>query len=104
VIWMVVDRLKKFAHFLPLKHPYTADKLAQLFMSQLLKIHRMPQSIISNRDSTFTSKFWIEIFKMQGVFLTFSTAYHPLSDGQTEAVNKFVENYLRCMVCNKPKE
>jgi hypothetical protein len=55
-------------------------------------------------DSTFTSKFWIEIFKLQGVFLAFSIAYHPQSDGQTEAVNKYLENYLRCMVGDKPKE
>jgi hypothetical protein len=55
-------------------------------------------------DSTFTSKFWTEIFKLQGVFLAFSTAYHPQSDGQTEAVNKYLENYLRCMMGDKPKE
>jgi hypothetical protein len=77
VIWVVVDHLTKFAHFLPLKHPYSADKLAQLFMSQLFKLHGMPQTIISDRDSTFTSKFWYEIFRLQGVFLAFSTAYHP---------------------------
>jgi hypothetical protein len=58
VIWVVVDRLTKFAQFLPLKHPYTAEKLAELFISQLFKIHGMPTSIISDRDPTFTSKFW----------------------------------------------
>jgi hypothetical protein len=104
IIWVVVDRLTKYAHFLPLKHPYSADKLAQLFMSQLFKLHGMPQTIISDRDSTFTSKFWSEIFRLQGVFLAFSTAYHPQSDGQSEAVNKYLENYLRCMVGDKPKE
>jgi len=57
VIWVIVDCLTKFAHFLPLKHPYTAEKLAQLFISQLFKIHGMPTSIISDRDPTFTSKF-----------------------------------------------
>jgi hypothetical protein len=73
-------------------------------MSQLFKLHGMPQTIISYRDSTFTNKFWYEIFRLQGVFLAFSTAYHPQSDGQSEAVNKYLENYLRCMVGDKPKE
>jgi len=104
VIWVVVDRLTKFAQFLPLKHPYTAEKLAELFISQLFKIHGMPTSIISDRDPTFTSKFWTEIFKAQGVFLAFSSAYHLQTDGQSEAVNKYLENYLRCMICDKPKE
>jgi hypothetical protein len=101
IIWVVVDKLTKYAHFLPLKHPYTAEKLAQLFITQLFKLHGMPTSIILDRDSTFTSKFWTEIFKAQQVFLA---AYHPQSDGQSEAVNKYVENYLRCIICDKPKE
>jgi hypothetical protein len=57
VIWVVIDRLTKYAHFLPLKHLYSANKLAQLFMTQLFKLHGMPQTIISDTDSTFTSKF-----------------------------------------------
>jgi IS30 family transposase len=104
VIWVVVDRLTKYAHFFALKHPYTADKLAQLFIIQLFKLHGMTHSIISDRDTTFTSKFWTEFFKAQGVFLAFNTAYHPQSDGQPEAVNKCVENYLHCMICDKPSE
>jgi hypothetical protein len=83
---------------MPLKHPYTADKLTQLFVSQLFKLHGMPQTIVSNRDSTFTSKFSTKIFRLQGGFLAFSTAYHPQFDGQSKAVNKYMENYLRCMV------
>jgi hypothetical protein len=65
VIWVIVDQLTKYAHFIPLKHPYTAEKLAQVFMNQLFKLHGMPQSIISYRDSTFTSKFWTKVFKLQ---------------------------------------
>jgi hypothetical protein len=94
-----------FAHFLPSKHPYTAKKLAQLFISQLFKIHGMPTSIISDRNSAFTSKFWTEkIFKAQWVFLAFNLAYHPQTDGQSKIVNKYLKNYLRCMICDKPKE
>jgi hypothetical protein len=101
VIWVVVDKLTKFDHFIPLRHPFIAEKLAQLFMSRLFKLYGMPQNIVSNRDSTFTSRFWTKIFKLQGVFLAFSTTYHPQSDGQTEPVNKYIKNYLRCMVGDK---
>ena len=73
-------------------------------MSQLFKLHRMPKTIISDRDSTFTSKFWSKIFRLQGVFLAFSTIYHPQSDGQSKAMNKYLENYLSCMVGDKSKE
>jgi hypothetical protein len=66
VIWVVVDCLTKFAHFLPLKHPYSADKLAQLFMSQLFKLHGMPQTIISDRDSTFTVNFGLKFLGCKG--------------------------------------
>jgi len=104
VIWVIVDRLTKYAHFLSLAHPYTATSLAQLFVQQVFKLHGLPNSIISDRDTAFTSKFWTELFRIQGVFLAFSTAYHPQSDGQSEAVNKCVENYLRCMVHDKPSE
>jgi hypothetical protein len=62
IIWVIMDQLTKYAHFVALKHPYTA---AQVFMNQLFKLHGMPKTIISDRDSTFTSKFWIEVFKLQ---------------------------------------
>jgi hypothetical protein len=62
IIWVIMDQLTKYAHFVALKHPYTA---AQVFMNQLFKLHGMPKTIISDRDSTFTSKFWTEVFKLQ---------------------------------------
>jgi hypothetical protein len=104
VAYVMVDRLTKFGHFIPLKHPSTVEKLAQLFMSELFKLHGMPLNIVSNMDSTFTSRFWTEVFKLQGIFLAFSTTYHPQSSGQIEVVNKYLENYIRCMVGDKPKE
>ena len=74
---MVVDRLSKYAHFVPLAYPYTASIVAQAFLDYIFKLHGMPGSIISDRDPIFTSKFWQELFRLQGTTLSMSTAYHP---------------------------
>lgn len=88
VIMVVVDRLTKFAHFLALKHPYTAASVAQLFMDQVVKMHGLPISIVSDRDTIFLSHFLQHLFKLYKVQLNLSTTYHPQSDGQTERVNQ----------------
>lgn len=66
-LWVVVDRLTKFAHFIPLSHPYLANLLAELFVKHVFKLHEIPTSIISDRDPTFTNKLWNEFFTIQGV-------------------------------------
>ena len=88
VILVVVDRFTKFAHFLPVKHPYTAVIIAQLFFDNIVKLHGLPETIVSDRDTIFVSHFWKELIKKYKVNLNFTTAYHQQSDGQTEQVNQ----------------
>jgi hypothetical protein len=96
-ILVVVDKFTKFAHFLPIRHPYTAASVAKVFLEQVYKLHGMPQSIVSDRDPIFTSNFWKELFSLAKVQLRLSTAYHPQSDGQTES-QSVLEN-LPKMLC-----
>jgi hypothetical protein len=103
VIMVIVDRLTKFAHFIPIKHPYTATSVAKLFLDNIVKLHGMPHSIVSDRDTIFVSSFWKELFKLYKVNLHLSTAYHPQTDGQTERVNQCLEMYLRCSIQDSPK-
>ena len=103
-IMVVVDRFSKSAHFLPLSHPFTAKNVAEKFVEGIIKLHGMPKSIVSDRDPIFISNFWQEFFKMSGTKLKLSSSYHPQTDGQTEVVNRCVEQYLRCFVHQWPRK
>ncbi|KAA0051054.1 pol protein [Cucumis melo var. makuwa] len=98
VIWVVVDRLTKSAHFVPGKSTYTASKWGQLYMTEIVRLHGVPVSIISDRDARFTSKFWKGLQLTLGTRLDFSTAFHPQTDGQTERLNQILEDMLRACV------
>jgi hypothetical protein len=84
---VVVDKFSKYNHFIPLAHSFTAFSVAQLYMTELYKLHGMPMALISDRDRIFTSELWQWLFKIAGVQLQISSAYHPQTDGQTEHVN-----------------
>ncbi|KAJ0816356.1 putative nucleotidyltransferase, Ribonuclease H [Helianthus annuus] len=101
-IMVIVDRFTKYGHFIPLSHPYTAAKVASVFLDNIFKIHGNPDTIVSDRDPVFISAFWQEFMKLQGVKLAMSSAYHPQSDGQTEVLNRCLEAYLRSMCMDAP--
>jgi hypothetical protein len=104
VILVVVDRLTKYSHFIPLRHPYTALTVANTFLDNVVKLHGVPKSIVSDRDVVFTSKFWRQLFKAVGTNLSYSSTYHPQTDGQSEWVNQCLEQYLRCAAHESPKQ
>jgi transposase InsO family protein len=91
VILVVVDRFTKYAHFIPLSHPYTMKQVADLFQENIARLHGQPSVIVSDRDRVFTSGLWQNLFKAMGVKLHLSSAYHPQTDGQTERVNQCLE-------------
>ena len=102
VVFVIVDRLTKYTHFMALSHPYTAAKVANVYLQSVFKLHGMPSTIVSDRDPIFTSHFWRELMRLQGVALTMSSSYHPQTDGQTKVVNKSLEHYLRAFAADKP--
>jgi hypothetical protein len=97
-IWVIVDRLTKSAHFLPIKITDSMEKLAELYVREVVRLHGVPISIVSDRDPRFTSKFWKKLHEALGTKLNFSTAYHPQSDGQSERTIQTLEDMLRLCV------
>nr|GEW81810.1 retrovirus-related Pol polyprotein from transposon TNT 1-94 [Tanacetum cinerariifolium] len=94
VIFVVVDKLTKYAHFMPLAHPFLAKQVAQLFLDTVYKLRGLPTTIVSDRDKVFLNTFWKELFQFLEVKLLKSIAYHPQTDGLTEVVNRCLECYL----------
>jgi hypothetical protein len=94
-IWVIVDRLTKVAHFLPVKTTYRGPTLAELYMERIVCLHGVPKKIVSDRGTQFTSHFWEQVHTSLGTKLNFSTAYHPQTDGQTERINQILEDMLR---------
>jgi IS30 family transposase len=94
-IWVVVDRLTKSAHFIPVKTSYSSAVLVELYMSRIVCLHGVPKKIVSDRGTQFTSHFWQQLHEALGTHLNFSSAYHPQTDGQTKRTNQVLEDMLR---------
>ena len=97
-IWVVVDRLTKSVHFIPIREKFSPQKLAELFMNHIMGLHGVPMSIISNRDPQFTSRFKKGLMKELGVKLNLSTTFPPQIDGQSERTIQTLEDMLRSCV------
>ncbi|KAA0053212.1 pol protein [Cucumis melo var. makuwa] len=96
--WKWESVLTKSSHFVPGKSTYTTSKWGQLYMTEIMRLHGVPVSIVSDRDARFTSKFWKGLQLALGMRLDFSTAFHPQTDGQTERLNQILEDMLRACV------
>ena len=97
-IWVIIDRLTKCAHFLPVRRTDSLAKLSKLYMHEIVRLHGVPLSIVSDRDPRFTSRFWRSLQKALGTELRMSTAYHPQADGQSERLIQILEDMLRSCV------
>jgi transposase InsO family protein len=94
-IWVIVDRLTKVAHFIPIKTTYSEPQLAELYMSRIVCLHGVPKKIVFDRGTQFTLMFWESFHETLDTQLHFSSAYHPQTNGQTEGVNQILEDMLR---------
>ena len=97
-IWVIVDRLTKLAHFLAIHNNYSLNQLAELYVDEIVKLHGVPVSIVSDRDPRFTSRFWPKLQKALGTSLHFSTVFHLQTDGQSEKTIQNLEDMLRACV------
>jgi hypothetical protein len=103
-IWVIIDRLTKTTHFLPIKTYYPVITYSQIYVARILSLHGVPKTIMSDRGPQFVSKFWEELHKSLGTKLLHSLAYHPHTSGQTERVNQILEDMLRACVMEFPQK
>src|SRR3954471_6383129 len=97
-IWVIVDRLIKSAHFLPMNMTDPYDRLSRLYVHEIVRLHGVPASIVSDRDPRFTSHFWQSFQQALGTELRLSTTYHPQTDGQSERTIQILEDMLRSCI------
>ena len=103
-VFVVVDRVSKMAHFIPCNKIYDASHVANLFCREILRLHGVPKTIVSDHDVKFLSYFWKTLCAKLGIKLLFSTAYHPQTDGQTEVANRTLSALLRVLINKNIKE
>ncbi|OMO86567.1 reverse transcriptase [Corchorus capsularis] len=97
-IWVIVDRLTKSAHFLPVRITFSTERLARLYVAEIVRLHGVPVSIVSDRDPRFTSRFWPKLQYAMGTRLKFSTAFHPQTNGQSERTIQTLEDMFRACI------
>nr|GFA78003.1 reverse transcriptase domain-containing protein [Tanacetum cinerariifolium]GFA81366.1 reverse transcriptase domain-containing protein [Tanacetum cinerariifolium] len=97
-IWVIVDRLTKSTHFLPIRKDYKMDRLARLYLNEIVARHGVSSLIISDSDGRFVSRFWQSIQEALGTRLDMSTAYHPQTDGQSGRTTQTLEDILRACI------
>jgi len=94
-IWVIVDRLTKTAHFIPVNTTYSAKRYAEIYLDQIDRLHRVSKTIIYDRGALFVARFWEQLQESLVTKLIRSSAYHPQTDGQTERINQILEDMLR---------
>jgi hypothetical protein len=103
-IIVVVDKLKKDVHFIPVKLNHKVTNISEIYMKEIARIYGVPKAIMLEEDPNFTSNFWKGLFKGFGNNLNFSTTYHLDSNGKTEGINQIIEDMLRMYVIDKPSK
>jgi len=103
-IWVIVDRLTKSAHFLPVKTRYSSHQHAEIYMARIVSLHGVPKMIISDRGSQFIARFWKQLQASLGAQFIRRSAYHPQTDGQTEQINQILEDMLRACALSYSKK
>jgi hypothetical protein len=103
-IMVVVEKITKVVHFIPVKSIHKDAKIVDIYMREFSRMHDVPKTIVSDKDTKFISNFWNRLFKGFGTNLNFSTTYHPESDGKTKRVNHVIEYMIRMYVMDKPSK
>jgi hypothetical protein len=100
LIWVIVDRLMKSAHFIPVGTRYRARQYAEVYIAHIARYHGISKIIISDKGSSFVTRFWEQLYECLGTHLIRSSAYHPQTDGRTERVNQIIEDMFHTCVLN----
>jgi transposase InsO family protein len=103
-LWVIICRMTSMVHLVPVHTKMRASELSWIYLREIVRLHRLPSSIISDRDSKFTSRWWKELHKILGSRLLMSTSFHPQMDGQMERANHNVGQIFRTVVRNDQKD